>query len=109
MSQLLFLGSAGLIGIVLTMVVAAAPASSRAANAVTAVLVPGLAYVAWRLGDCIAPLAATIDPRDPVEAFDLWLVGATSLLTLAALSCVVRLLILALRREPAAQSARLAR
>ncbi|WP_079519992.1 hypothetical protein [Luteibacter sp. 22Crub2.1] len=109
MSQLLFLGSAGLIGIVLTIVVLAAPAASRTANGIAALLVPTLAHVAWRLGECIAPLAATIDPRDPVEAFDLWLVGATSLLTVAALSCVVRLLILALRCEPAAQSARLAR
>lgn len=109
MSQLLFLGSAGLIGIVLTIVVAAAPASSRTANGIAALLVPTLAYAAWRVVDFIAPMAATIDPRDPVEAFDLWMTGAASLMAMAALTCVVRLIAVALRRVPLARSARLAR
>ncbi|SDF44721.1 hypothetical protein SAMN04515659_0980 [Dyella sp. 333MFSha] len=108
-SQLLFPGSAGLIGIVLTIVVLAAPAASRTANGIAALLVPTLAYVAWRLIEFIAPMAATIDPRDPVEEFDIWLTGAVALLTLAALTCVVRLVAVAFRRVPLSRSARLAR
>jgi ABC-type methionine transport system permease subunit len=108
MSQLLFLGSASLIGIVLTIVVAAAPAGSRTANGIAALLLPTLVYVAWRLIEFIAPMAATIDPRDPVEEFDIWLAGAVALLTLAALTCVVRLIAVALRRVPLARGARLA-
>ncbi|WP_090351810.1 hypothetical protein [Dyella sp. 333MFSha] len=105
----MFPGSAGLIGIVLTIVVLAAPAASRTANGIAALLVPTLAYVAWRLIEFIAPMAATIDPRDPVEEFDIWLTGAVALLTLAALTCVVRLVAVAFRRVPLSRSARLAR
>lgn len=109
MSQMVFLGAAGLIGLVLTIVVASAPASSRTANGIAVLLAPVLGYIAWRVAGFIAPLAATIDARDPVEAFDLWMTGAAALLGLAAMTCVVRLVIVGVRRPSSAQSVRFAR
>lgn len=91
MSQLVLLAAAGTTALVLTAVVVAAPLRSRAATYVAALLVPLHACLAWLASAFIAPLAATIDPRDPVEEFDLWMTGAVVMLSIAAVACLVRL------------------
>lgn len=100
MSQMLFLGALGMVSLALTLAVAAAPLHSRAATWTAALLTPALGYTIWRMVGFIAPLGVTLDSRDPVEAFDLWMTGAACLFGLAIVACMVRLARLALEARP---------
>lgn len=106
MSQLLFLGILGVVGLALTLVVTAAPIRSRFAAWTAAMLAPTLGYVIWRVVEFIAPMGFTLDARDPVGAFDLWMVGAVALLGLALLTCLVRVARVTLRARPALSTPR---
>jgi hypothetical protein len=100
MSQPILLCALGLVGLMLSLALAAAPIRWRPATYAAAVLSAALGYAIWRVAAFIAPMGVTFDARDPVEAFDLWMTGAVVLLGLGVIPCLVRLARVALEARP---------